>query len=57
MKRLFTAARIIGQLALLVACLSSCASTEVPKSAAQKERDASYSNYINNIETGWSVNF
>jgi hypothetical protein len=57
MKRLFTAARIIGQLALLVVGLSSCASTEVSKSAAQKERDAWYSDYVNNIETGWSVNF
>jgi hypothetical protein len=57
MKDLFSAARIIGQLAVLVAALSSCASTEVQKSAAQKERDAWYSDYVNNIETGWSVNF
>jgi hypothetical protein len=57
MKRLFTTARTIGQLALLLAGLSSCASTEVQKPVAQKERAAWYSDYVSNIETGWSVNF
>ena len=57
MKRLFTAASALGKIALLVLGLSSCASTEVQNPAAQKEREARYSDYINNIETGWSVNF
>ena len=57
MKRLFTAASALGKIALLVLGLSSCASTEVQKPAAQKEREARYSDYINNIETGWSINF
>jgi hypothetical protein len=57
MKRLFTAASALGKIALLVLGLSSCASTEVQKPAAQKEREARYSDYINNIETEWSINF
>jgi uncharacterized OsmC-like protein len=46
--------KIIGPFALLVAGLCSCASTEVQKSSAEKEREAWYSNYVDNTDKNWS---
>jgi hypothetical protein len=44
MKYMLTSLKIIGPFALLVAGLSGCASTDVQKSSAEKEREALYSN-------------
>jgi hypothetical protein len=55
MKHIFAGFKIIGPLALLVADLCSCASTEGQKSIAEKEREAWYRNYVANIDKNWSV--
>ena len=55
MKQILAGLKIIGPFALLVAGLCSCASTEVQKSAAEKEREARYSNYVDNIDQVWST--
>jgi hypothetical protein len=54
MKDLLTGLRMIGAFALLVAGFSSCASTEVQKSRAEKEREAWYSNYVDKTDKVWS---
>ena len=54
MKHIFAGLKIIGPFALLVAGLCSCASTEVQKSIAEKEREAWYSNYVDNTDKVWS---
>ena len=54
MKHLLTGLKIIGPFAFLVAGFCSCASTEVPKSSAEKEREAWYSNYVDNTDKVWS---
>jgi hypothetical protein len=54
MKHKLTGLKIIGPFALLVAGFCSCASTEVQKSSAEKEREAWYSNYVDNIDKNWS---
>ena len=54
MKRILTGLKIIGPFSLLVAGFCSCASTEVQKSSAEKEREALYSNYVDNINKVWS---
>jgi hypothetical protein len=55
MKHIFYNLKIIGPFALLVAGFCSCASTEVQKSSAEKEREALYSNYVDNIDKVWST--
>ena len=52
---MLTGLKIIGLFTLLVAGFSSCASTEVQKSSAEKEREAWYSNYVDNTDKNWSV--
>ena len=52
MKHILTGLKIIGPFALLVAGFCSCASNE--KSSAEKEREALYSNYVDNIDKVWS---
>ena len=54
MKHILTDLKIIGHCALLVAGFCSCASTEVQKSSAEKEREAWYSNYVDNTDEVWS---
>jgi hypothetical protein len=54
MKHKLTGLKIIGPFAPLVAGFCSCASTEVQKSSAEKEREAWYSNYVDNIDKNWS---
>jgi hypothetical protein len=54
MKHMFAGLKIIGPFALLVAGFCSCASTEVQKSSAEREREARYSNYVDNIDKVWS---
>ncbi|HTD16137.1 MAG TPA: hypothetical protein VK673_13225 [Chthoniobacterales bacterium] len=53
MKHMLAGLKIIGPFALLVAGFCSCASTEVPKSSAEKEREALYSNYVDHINKVW----
>jgi hypothetical protein len=55
MKHILTGLKIIGPFALLVAGFCCCASTEVQKSSAEKEREAWYSNYVDNTDKNWSV--
>ena len=55
MKHIRTGLKIIGPFALLVvAGFCSCASTEVQKSSAEKEREVWYSNYVDNTDKNWS---
>jgi hypothetical protein len=53
MKQLFARLIIIGPFALLVGSLCSC-QTEEQKSPAEKEREAWYSNYVDNQDQVWS---
>jgi hypothetical protein len=53
MKHLLAGLKIIGPFALLVAGFCSCTSTEVEKSSAEKEREAWYSNYVDNTDKVW----
>jgi hypothetical protein len=55
MKHILAGLKIIGPFALLVADLSGCASTEGQKSPAEKEREAWYSNYVDNVDRVWST--
>jgi hypothetical protein len=50
MKHILTVVKIIGFFALLVTGFCGCASAEVQKSVAEKEREAWYSNYVDNID-------
>ena len=54
MKHIFVGLKVIGPFSLLVAGFCSCASTEVQKSTAEKEREAWYSNYVDNTDKNWS---
>jgi hypothetical protein len=54
MKQLSSGLKIMVAAALLVAGFCSCASTEVQKSAAEKQREAWYSNYVDNTDKVWS---
>ena len=54
MKQLSSALKIIVAAALFVAGCCSCASTEVQKSVAEKQREAWYSNYVDNTDKIWS---
>jgi hypothetical protein len=54
MKQIFADLKIIGLFGLLMAGLCSCASTEVPKSSAERAREAWYSNYVDNLDKVWS---
>ena len=54
MKHIFAGLKVIGPFSLLVAGFCSCASTEVQKSIAEKEREAWYSNYVDNTDKNWS---
>jgi hypothetical protein len=54
MKHLLTGLKIIAPSAPLVAGFCSCASTEVQKSSAEKEREAWYRNYVDNTDKVWS---
>ena len=53
MKHILTGLKIIALSALLVAGFCGCASTEVQKSSAEKEREASYSSYVDKIDKEW----
>ena len=55
MGHLLAGFKIVGPFALLVAVLCSCASSEVQKSSAEKEREARYSNYVDSIDQEWSL--
>jgi hypothetical protein len=55
MEHMLASLKIIGSLALLVLGYCGCASTGVQKSAAEKEREERYSNYVDNIDRTWSV--
>jgi hypothetical protein len=55
MGHIFASLKIIGLLAFFVLGVCSCASTEVQKSPAEKEREAWYSNYVDNVDQVWSV--
>src|ERR1700687_2944606 len=57
MNHILSGLKIIGPFALLLAGFSSCASTDVQKSSAEKEREAWYSNYVDNTEKEWSTHF
>jgi hypothetical protein len=52
-ERIFAGLKMIGLFALLVAGFCGCASTEVQKSSAEKEREAWYSNYVDNMDEIW----
>ena len=54
MKHIFGGLKIIVPFALLVAGFCGCASAEVQKSSAEKEREAWYSNYVDNTDKVWS---
>ena len=54
MKHIFAGLKNIGPFALLVAGFCSCVGTEVQKSSAEKEREAWYSNYVDNTDKVWS---
>jgi hypothetical protein len=54
MKDILNGLKIIGPFALLVTGFCGCASAEVQKSVAEKEREAWYSNYVDNIDKEWS---
>ena len=54
MKYILTGLKIIGPFVLLLADFCSCASTEVQKSSGEKEREARYSNYVDNTDKVWS---
>ena len=54
MEHTLTGLKIIGPFVLLVTGFCSCASTEAQKSSAEKEREASYSNYVDKIDKEWS---
>jgi hypothetical protein len=53
MKYILTGLKIIGLFFLLLAGFCSCTSTDVQKSSADKEREALYSNYVDNINKVW----
>jgi hypothetical protein len=55
MKPICASLKIIGAAALFIAGFCSCAGTEVQKSVAEKQREAWYSNYVDNIDKNWSV--
>jgi hypothetical protein len=52
-EHIFAGLKIIGLFALLVAGFCGCASTEVQKSSAEIEREAWYSNYVDNMDQIW----
>jgi hypothetical protein len=56
MKPAVTGCKIIGLFAVLTG-FCGCASTESDNSSAEKERQARYSNYIDNTEKEWSTHF
>jgi hypothetical protein len=53
MKHILTGLKIIALSALLMAAFCGCASTEVQKSSAEKEREARYSSYVDKIDKEW----
>jgi hypothetical protein len=55
MGHIFASLKIIGPFALFMLGFCSCASTKVQKSPAEKEREARYSNYVDNIDQVWSL--
>ena len=57
MKHILIDLKIIDLFVLLVAGFCGCASTEVQKLSAEKEREAWYSNYVDNTEKEWSTHF
>jgi hypothetical protein len=54
MRHIFASLKIIGPFALFALGFCSCASSAVQKSDAEKEREAWYSNYVDNIDQVWS---
>jgi len=56
MKHILTGLKIISPFALLVVGFCSCASTEVQRSSAEREREAWYSNFVDNTDKVWSEN-
>jgi hypothetical protein len=55
MENIFAGLKIVGPFAILVAAFCSCTSTGIQKSAAEKEREVWYSNYVDNIDRTWST--
>jgi hypothetical protein len=55
MENIFARLKIFGAFAILLAAFCSCTSTGIQKSAAEKEREAWYSNYVDNIDRNWST--
>jgi hypothetical protein len=55
MEKIFAALKIVGLFAILVTAFCSCTTTGIQKSAAEKEREAWYSNYVDNIDRNWST--
>jgi hypothetical protein len=54
MKQIGSGLKITVAAALFVAGFCGCASTEVQKSVAEKQREAWYSNYVDNMNRVWS---
>ena len=54
---MLTGWKIIAPFLLLAAGFCSCASTEVQKSSAEKEREARYSNYVDKIDKEWASTY
>jgi hypothetical protein len=54
MKQLSSGLKSIVAAALFVTGFCSCASTEVQKSVAEKQRQAWYSSYVDNTDKNWS---
>jgi hypothetical protein len=55
MEKIFAALKIVGLFVILVTAFCSCTTTGIQKSAAEKEREAWYSNYVDNIDRTWST--
>ena len=55
MENIFAGLKIVGPFAILVAAFCSCSTTGIQKSAAEEEREAWYSNYVDNIDRNWST--
>ena len=54
MKLICFGLKIIVAAALSLGGFCSCANTEAPKSAAEKQREIWYSNYVDNLNKNWS---
>jgi hypothetical protein len=55
MEKIFAGLKIVGPFAILAVAFCSCTTAGRQKSAAEKEREAWYSNYVDNIDRNWST--